>query len=293
MPSAPELALATEPVAFDGEDDPLLVDPDEGLLEDAVDAWCGAAPTRFSPDLEALRAAARAETDPLDPPGRVPTLGVLATDDVLAAVTREFHAASRVAALVEAGVLDLRVLERAQPNPVLAGAADGFALVESDAGHYRVGADASLRSRYDDTFADAERFPLRTPSRHRVYDAFYTRCEEAVADEMIRLLDADPDLARGDVADVVGVRVRPYLVGARHGVDDHTLRRACEDAGLGSPSTFTRVKRRLVDAGLVGTETVPQPVGRPRNRLVAGEALADVPAETALDVAREALDGDA
>jgi len=58
---------------------------------------------------------------------------------------------------------------------------------------------------------------------------------------------------------------------------DRDLRRACEDAaGLGSSATFTRIKRDLVEAGLLGTESVSQPVGRPRQRLVVARgALAD------------------
>jgi len=70
-------------------------------------------------------------------------------------------------------------------------------------------------------------------------------------------------------------RVRAYAAGARRAALDRDLRRACEDAGLGSSATFTRIKRDLVEAGLLGTESVSQPVGRPRQRLVARGALAD------------------
>ncbi|WP_048076706.1 DUF5821 family protein, partial [Halorubrum sp. AJ67] len=86
-------------------------------------------------------------------------------------------------------------------------------------------------------------------------------------------------------------RIRTYAVGAREEVLDRTLRRACEDAGLGSPSTFTRIKRLLRESDLIETASESQPVGRPRERLVARGALAaaETPAEVVTAV-REVTD---
>ena len=296
VPSEPTLPLADGSLPIGAVGDPLLVDPGAGLLADAVTAFRDAAPELVVPGLETLRASAG--RDPLESPPALPTLTVLAGDRIFDAVTEGFHDASRLAALVEAGRVTLLTLAAPQPNPVLAGADGGCVLVENTAedepssgepSRYRVGDDATLRGRYDRIVETAEPWRLRTPSRHRVYGAFRERCGEPVAGDVIRLLDADPEpTADGPVSP----RVRAYVAGARHGALDRSLRRACEDAGLGSPSTFTRIKRRLLDAELVDTDRVPQPVGRPRERIVAGEALSTAPVEDVPGVVEGFGDGD-
>lgn len=288
MPAEPTLPLANGSLPLGAVDDPLLVDPGAGLLADAIAAYRDAAPELVAPSLETLRASA--SRDPLESPPALPTLTVLADARVFDAVAERFHDASRLAALVEADRVTLVTLTAPQPNPVLAGADGGCVLVENtvedEPSRYRVGDDATLRGRYERVVEAAEPWRLRTPSRHRVYGAFHERCEEPVAGDVIRLLDADPELTADDS---VSPRVRAYVAGARHGALDRSLRRACEDAGLGSPSTFTRIKRRLLDAGLVDTDRVPQPVGRPRERIVAGEALSTAPIDEVPGVVAEAL----
>lgn len=292
--------------------EPLLVDPDARLLADVVEAFGETEPALVDPDLEALSTANTPSDGSSGPsalsggsiPERVvesvtegaPLLTVLADDDVVDAVVHGFHAASRLAALTETGFLELYTLREPQPAVVLAGEETGCVLLEShDANdaetddavkRCRVGDDPSLHGRYAGVVADAPARRLRTPSRHRVYRAFLERCGVPVAADVIRLLDADPGLTWEDRIDP---RLRAYVVGARHGVLDHDLRRACEDAGLGSPSTFTRVKRRLIDAELVETERVPRPIGRPRTRIVAADGLADPPVSAVAETLRSAL----
>ena len=301
-PSPPTLPLADGPTPLGSFADPIVVDPDPRLLAALAAAYRDAAPEAVDPGLDALRTAARAEGDPLSPVADLPTLTVLAGDRAVDALTDWFRPASRLAALVEAGAWDLRTLAEPQPNAVLAGRSDGCVLVgaagerdgdreheaerDGDREHEaerdgdrehdtwcRIGADATLRERYDALLAEGEAVRLRTPSRHRLYGALRGRCGGAVADEAVRLLDVDR--GAGGPLDRGGARVRTYAAGARRGALDRDLRRACEDAGIGSSATFTRIKRELTDAGLVETEPVSQPVGRPRQRLVARGALAD------------------
>lgn len=301
MPTDPSLPLADGLISLADRSDPLLVDPDPPLLAVVIGSYRDAYPDLVEPDLGALRDAAADGTDPRARSPDPSTLTVLAAESAVDAVTDGFHAASRLAALTEPGTIELLTLGEPQPNVVLAGERTGCVLVEDDGGgvdeieadatrsRHRVGDDPTLRERYADVVAAAPTNRLRTPSRHRIYDAFVERCGTAVAADVIRLLDADPDLS-GD--DVVDPRIRAYVVGARHGVLDHDLRRACEDAGLGSPSTFTRVKRRLIDAGLVRTDRVPQPVGRPRERIVAEPTVARRSISTVAEPIRDGLETD-
>ncbi|PHQ37500.1 hypothetical protein DJ69_16750 [Halorubrum persicum] len=278
--SRPVLPLADGAVSIGSFADPVVVDPDPQLLAALVAAYRDASPAAVEPDLDALRAGARGTEDPLSSAADLPALTVLARESVVGALADRIRPASRLAALAEAEVWDLLTLADPQPNAVLAGRADGCVLVpaarardgdgeEEAAAWCRIGTDATLRDRYEPLVADAESVRLRTPSRHRLYGAIRARCGAAVAAEAVRLLDAgDEPLGRG------GARVRTYAAGARRGAIDRELRRACEDAGIGSAATFSRIKSDLVEAGLLGMESVSQPVGRPRTRLVARGALA-------------------
>ena len=295
MTAGPALPSAPERIRLGALSDPILVDPGPSLLRAVVEAYREAAPRLVDPSVADLRSGENADSPSA---ADLPALAVFAGESALDAATGGFRPASRLAALLDAELVDLRELDAPQPNAVLAGAETGFALVESgsadavetdDGGErgrrwHRVGDDASLRGRYAAAFPDADPYRLRTPSRWRVYEGFASRCEESVAAAVLRALGAavGPDGPGSAGPDPEEARVRAYAVGAREGVLDRTLRRACEDAGLGSPSTFTRVKRLLREADLIETVSEPQPVGRPRERLAARGALAaaETPEET-------------
>ena len=315
MTPDPVIPLTEGSLSLGTLSDPLLVDPDPPLLATVREAYRAAFPDLVDPDLDALRVAADGKGIDQSRSGGVSggprtTLTVLAAEAAVDAVTHGFHAASRFAALTESGAVELLTLSAPQPNAVLAARETGCVLVEgenmptngtaseriggtersaSDRTWHRVGNDPTLRDRYAESIATAQTRHLRTPSRHRMYRAFDDRCGEAVATDVIRVLDTDPTLSRDDL---VGPRIRAYAVGARHELLDYDLRRACEDAGIGSPSTFTRVKRRLIDAGVIGTERVPQPVGRPRERIAAKPDLADPPLSAVGETIRVALENE-
>jgi len=319
----PTLPFADGPGPIGDLADPVLADPSPSLLAAVVEAYREAAPAVVEPDISTLRAPASTEDSPTSPPdalvSELPTLTVLATDRAIDAVVDEFRAASRLAALAEADVLDLRTLSEPQPNPALAGREAGHVLVASEGRERgedgdggdgdplvdgpgeswcRVGDDSALRERYLPLVEAAEERRLRTPSRRRVYEAIRERCGVAVADDAIRAIDAEVvegsagDASGGDPLDPAGARRRTYVAGVRRGALDRDLRRACEDAGLGSSATFTRIKRELREAGLLDTESVSQPVGRPRERLVARGALAeaDGPEEAVAAAAADAVE---
>ena len=295
MPSEPAIPVADGSLSIGSFTDPLLVDPEPPLLSAVVEAYREVSPALVDPDVPALRAVADGssarDSDAAATATELPPISVLATPAAFESVASGFRPASRLAALDDADVFDLLTLAEPQPNALLAGDETGCVLVgvvgEGDARWCRVGDDPTLRDRYEGIVASADPYRIRTPSRRRVYAAFEERFGEAVAADVVRLLDPGPALA---ASEPIGPRIRAYAVGARHGTQDRTLRRACEDAGLGSPSTFTRIKRRLIDAGLVETERVARPVGRPRERVVAAAPLSDPPLERVADAVRESLE---
>jgi len=304
MESDPSLSLAPGSPSLDAFAEPLLVDPEPTLLVTVLEAFQNAVPSLVDPDLDELRAATGVDGDQFTDAVELSTLTILAEETVLDRFTDSFRSASRLAALVEAGVCRVLTGISPQPNTVLAGMDAGCVLVShtdsDDADSDRdsaesadcaatpdrwiqLGDDASLRDRYTsltEESGEIGEYRIRTPSRHRMHTAFQNRCDDELADDVVRSLDTDPDPNGGDGR--VDPRTRAYAAGVCHGALDGDLRRACEDAGLGSHSTFTRIKRELREAGLLTTELVPQPVGRPRERLVATGMLADA-AETTFD----------
>jgi hypothetical protein len=304
----PTIPFADGPGAIGDLVDPVLVDPSPALLRAVIEAYGEAAPELVDPAVPTLRAAGSVSTtdSPGSPTGRasgLPRLTVLASDGAVDAVAERFRLATRLAALAETGVCDLLALRDPQPNAALVGRETGHVLVagerradgDADADRTdawcRVGDDPTLRERYDPLVGAAEARRLRAPSRWRVYEAVRDRCDAAVADDVVRALDAEIRGSADEPLDLAGARIRAYVVGAHHGALDRDLRRACEDAGIGSAATFTSVKRDLGAAGVLDAESVGGSVGRSRDRLVARGALAEADGPVAaVAAALEALE---
>ena len=308
MPPEPTLPFADGPGAIGDLVDPVLVDPSPALLRAVIEAYREAAPDLVDPGVPTLRAAGSVSTadspeSPTDRASGLPRLTVLASDGAVDAVAERFRIATRLAALAEAGVCDLLALRDPQPNAALVGRetghvlaagerrADGDADADRTDAWCRVGDDPTLRERYDPLVGAAEARRLLAPSRRRVYEAVRDRFDAAVAADVVRALDAEIRGAADERLDLAGARVRAYVVGAHHGALDRDLRRACEDAGIGSSATFTSVKRDLRAAGVLGAESVGGSVGRSRDRLVARGALAEADGPVAaVAAALEALE---
>lgn len=65
------------------------------------------------------------------------------------------------------------------------------------------------------------------------------------------------------------------LVGGYNETSFYQLSRWGEDIGLGSRAKFSRLKRELEEQGVIDYENLPRQVGRPRHRLLLGEAVAE------------------
>lgn len=308
MSAFPSLATVDGHLSFAGSRRVLAVDPDPALLDSLLDAWTAAVPSaleRGERPPEAAGAVARddrADATDGDCPDEesfgedIPQLSVLARKTVLDQVFDDFHARCRGSGLQEADQLSLSVLEDPQPNQLVVVDDQPVAVVDAGAEWVPVGntsgagqsptqdekGDGGL---YRDHVARAEAYPLRIPSRGALYRAFANRCTPSVALDLLDLLDATATVRRHDPCDQL---VRAYLVGARQGIVNYDLRRASEDCGLASPSTLSTVKAALEADGLLDTEPVPQPRGRPRQRLRVGvDDLDTVPLAEVPELVRE------
>src|SRR6056297_1143452 len=169
MATGPALPSTADSVPLGALSDPILVDPGPLLRGDGVEAYREVAPSLVEPSLASDNADEGGEGGGVPTPAdQLPTLRVFAGEPAIETATAGFRAASRLAALLDADVVDLRVLDAPQPNAALAGAETGYALVRGENGDgcdgdgrddvvrwHRVGDDASLRERYASAFEDA------------------------------------------------------------------------------------------------------------------------------------------
>lgn len=287
----PALQLVDGQLAFPGTNTVLVIDPSARLVRDLVEAWTVAVPTVAAPTLEDLMTddGAAVETSTagsaVDRPttaGDVPELRVLARESTLDAAFAEFHTASRAAGLASIDRIALRTLSEPASNALVVDDEKAAALIRAPDGWLAVDesnaeAAVTVRETYTDAWATGGAYQNRTPCRTELYSAYVAQSDTEVAGELLALMDASSEIYREDACNQL---VRPYLVGARHGMHHYDLRRAGEEAGLASQATFSRIKVGLVEDGILDTERVPRSVGRPRQRIVLGDdRLADAPLE--------------
>jgi hypothetical protein len=217
---------------------------------------------------------------------------LLAAEGVLKDAMEDFILASHAADLVEEGSLSMRVTALPQtsllvmPDRVVSLVATGDTL-----GGLATDDEAFLDTvseAYEDAWADAEEFSLRTPSITRVR----TTLEESIGPDALEDFDsmlASVETARGSGDDLDEVTIS-LLAAAKNEVLLYDISKWGEDVGIASKATFSRTKTELEELGLIDTDKVPQDVGRPRLRLkLADERLADADAEELTNVAQSVL----
>jgi hypothetical protein len=225
--------------------------------------------------------------------GDLPTLRVLAEEDVCKDLRREFLLASRAADLVAADALDLRSADPTQGNHLyvtedavhaVVAAGSHVALLSTDDAEFT----AATRDRCETQWESAAEFDLRTPPRSRVDGALREDIGEDVAETFSAVLDSVEAIRGGDDLDEVALSL---LVAAKHEVLLYDISKWGEDIGVASKATFSRVKNKLEDAGLLTTEKVPMDIGRPRLRLLlADDRLREADPDELVGVASDLLD---
>ncbi|ESP88065.1 transcriptional regulator TbsP domain-containing protein [Candidatus Halobonum tyrrellensis] len=218
---------------------------------------------------------------------------LLLADATAAEAFAEFLTASGAAETVADGRLELRTLAGLDES-LTVGAGAAYA-------HVRVGdrietvtvADGetvdAVRRANEERWAAGAPFPLDAPPRSRLVDSLRAERPDAGA-TLAGALDAVETLRGDDPLDPV---LLCTLVGARHGMLSMDLGEWAGDVDFSSRTEIARAKNRLVDAGLVETQRVPQGVGRPRQRLVlAADALTELPPAEFVAAARARLAGE-
>jgi hypothetical protein len=219
-------------------------------------------------DVEQVRAFVNVERES----GPGDEIRVLIPEDVLKTARKEFETAARLAGLAENGAVSYRAAapgSRLQSALVSDAAYSTFLWTGEDrlieAGGSDEAATDSLRARMEDRWENAESFSLRTPA----YSTLLSSLEEDFGPEMRADVEAvvgaeDTSPGLGDEIDENDMIV---LLGARNRRQLYYLSKWAERIEFASAATFSRVKSRLEEEGIITTEKVPQDIGRPRQEL--------------------------
>ena len=221
-----------------------------------------------------------------------PTVNLLVDWDEVTAAMNDFVVAGHAADLVAADALDLRLLEDAPRASLFVSEETVVSLVHAGGRVGGLTADddafvADLWDQYDERWADAEAYSLRTPPISAVRETLAADLGEGVLADFDAIVDELSTVTgEGDELDEVTLTL---LAAARHGELLYEISKWGEDVGLASKATFSRSKSDLEDAGVVRTEKVPIDVGRPRLRLRLVDDLRDAPIPDLVSEARERL----
>jgi hypothetical protein len=234
------------------------------------------------PTAEAVEALTGVMTTADDPP----TVRLLADSALLKSVMDDFVVASSAADHVVAEALVVRTGDGTAPNSLLITDETVWALVAVGDRVAALGSDDrafvdTVGETYDDRWAAASPFDLRTPPLSAVRETLGEEIGQAARADFDAALDALVD-ARDSTGAFDEVMLA-LLVAARNDVLLYDISKWGEDVGIASKATFSRTKTTLEEAGLIRTEKVPIDVGRPRLRLRLDESRFDgaTPAELA------------
>jgi hypothetical protein len=228
-------------------------------------------------------------TDIEDPPA----IHLLASRSTLKSAVDDFLVAGRAADLVADGVLTLRTTDLPPGNDLVVSGEEVTALVIAGESAGAVSTDDAefvdhTDGFYEEVWADAEEFSLRTPPLSQVRSTLGEDLGAGVTDDFDAVL-ASLETARGDGDGLDEVTVS-LLVAAKNRELLYDISKWGEDVGIASKATFSRTKTELEELGLLDTEKVPIDIGRPRLRLKFGDdRLEDASAEELASVARSLI----
>jgi hypothetical protein len=266
------------------------------LLEDDVGSVLSRALSEVSgtlyvvnPSRESISELVTVLTDREDPP----EVRLLADDALLKEVMDDFIVASKAAELVDAGHLDIKILDHAPNHSLIVTDDTTVSIVSGGDTVAGLATDEDefvddVAAYYADEWDRAEPYSLRTPPLARVRNTLESDIGPEAASDFGDVL-ASLQTARGDGEGLDEVTIS-LLVAARNGELLYDISKWGEDIGLASKATFSRTKTTLEDMGLIDTEKVPIDVGRPRLRLILGdERLEEASTDELASVAQSLL----
>jgi hypothetical protein len=218
----------------------------------------------------------------------LPDIKVFGTKQHLDDLTDDFKLAAEAANLEEDGNLEFRTVDGKALTPIAISTTFtvGFFTVDQTTAPLRT-SDIDTVDEYRETCRElwdaAQSYKNRTPPYTTLCDELEDRFNEAVAKDFHQLVlayqsamdDGRPELSEVSLA---------VLLGCKHDLEMYEVGKWCEDTGLTSKATLSRIKSKWEDLGLIEHEKITLDVGRPRLRLTFNnEELYDYSATELID----------
>lgn len=215
---------------------------------------------------------------------------ILTDSDTVVELRELFFTTSRLVDYVLADTLTIRARESPLQSLIITedavGAVAGFregnpAVVETT----DTSVVAGTLKAFEERFERAETVTFWKPGYATMLEELEARFDESLVADVTDGLDAARD------GEEPAVEINPVyvtlLVGGYNEASFYRLSRWGEATQLGSCANFSRKKQELEELDLIETEQIPIDVGRPRQRLLLGDALE---AETIEDIVDTAID---
>lgn len=228
-----------------------------------------------------------------------PTVRFLTSDSVLKWMRRDFHIASLAANLIESGTLSLRNTTEDIENSLLVTDDSAIPLVAGDGQTVTPETDPDYVEAVQDHCTNAwennTEFNLRTPPRSRVYETLAEQLNDDIQNDYQTMLEevgsTRSDQGETHNGDNMLNEVGLALLSVAHQEDLlYDLGNWGDSIGLASRSTFSRMKSKFEEDGIIDTEKVPIDVGRPRQRLLLAEQLRKYDPDELPDAVRDELE---
>jgi hypothetical protein len=237
----------------------------------------------LNPPVAVLRSLVPASAT--DDDGDLPPLRVLARKNTLHDIRQQFPLASRLQELIDEGQVALCKSPIDQNTTVLVSETEliAFVLIEETVEWLTMDESkdsAGVFTELDELWDDSEQYRLRTPPLTATLDSATETLGESFGDRFERAVEWAEALP--DPTEFHAIRAA-VVIGAAEEQLHYEVSKWGEDASVASKASFSRHKVELEERGLVRTEKVQVPMGRPRQRLFLTDEYRDLFDEEGLD----------
>ena len=222
--------------------------------------------TSFFTDLVGVLEQANGECD----------VRILTDSNTIGELRKQFFTTAHLEDHIEAGVVEIREQEATLPPLIITddavktitGFPDGSkAMMETSEQSFH---EATTED-FADSFETASEVSLRLPGFSTMMSTLEKSFNDAVVEDFETPLSEAKDPQSPSIS--IDSVILALLVGGYHELSFYDISRWGEDSGLASKAKFSREKQQLENEGFVEIEQIPVPVGRPRHRLLLGDAV--------------------
>lgn len=208
----------------------------------------------------------------------VDEISILTDSDTATELHELFFTTTRLVDHMEAGKLEIRTQETHLPSLIITEESiqttTGFP--DADPSVVETTEESCIEETietFDDRFEEAEEVTFQKPGYFAMRDTLEQKFDASLVEDFEKALREakEPERPSLEIDPVFAT----LLVGAYNEISFYQLSRWGEDIRLASRAKFSRKKQELQEEDLVAVEKIPRPVGRPRQRLLLGKAIAE------------------